>query len=100
LGGRDGPSPTAVRTGDVVTIPGPGQRFALKVSPPEGRYEIVAVVVPEAVNLAEIPGPFEDMGRIADFEAVLAPIGGGAREVGGARAGGGGRTRQFEVVGR
>src|SRR5262245_14202926 len=74
FGGRDGSLPTAVRTGDVVTIPGPGQRFALKVSPPEGRYEIIAVVVPEGVHLAEITGPFQDMGRIADFEAVLARI--------------------------
>src|SRR5262245_14530987 len=46
FGSRDSSSPTAVRAGDVVAIPSPADNFTLKVSPPQGRYEIVAVVVP------------------------------------------------------
>jgi trypsin/uncharacterized protein DUF4384 len=102
FGSSDSASPTAVRAGDVVTIPGPGQRFALNVSPPEGRYEIVAVVVPEGVNLAAITKPFEDMGGIADFEAVLARIADETRQVAATapRVPRAVCTRQFEVVGR
>jgi Trypsin/Domain of unknown function (DUF4384) len=69
-----GPAATSVRAGDVVAIPAPADGFSLKVSPPDGRYEIVAVVVPEGVNLGEIAKPFEDMRRIEDFDSVLARI--------------------------
>jgi secreted trypsin-like serine protease len=71
-GSRLDPTPTSVRGGDVVAIPADG--FSVKVSPLLGRYEIVAVVVPEAVNLADITSPFADMDRIENFESVLARI--------------------------
>jgi Trypsin/Domain of unknown function (DUF4384) len=100
FGKSAGPTRTGVRAGDVVAIPAPTDGFSLKVSPPEGRYEIVAVVVPEAVNLAEIAKPFEDMRRIEDFDGVLARIAAATRQVA-ATAPGAPRavcTRQFNVV--
>ena len=46
-----GASPTAVRAGDTVSIPGPGDGFEFAIKPPLGRNQIIAVVVPEGVNL-------------------------------------------------
>jgi secreted trypsin-like serine protease len=77
LGGRSRLDPvaaTSVRPGDTVAIPAPTDGVSLTVSPPQGRYEIVAVVVPEAVDLAGIVRRYEDMRPIPGYEAVLARI--------------------------
>jgi secreted trypsin-like serine protease len=74
-GGRQvGQAPTAVRAGQVIDIPGPADQFSLTISPPLGRNEIIALIVPPGVNLSDITKAFEDMSPIDNFEDVLATI--------------------------
>jgi secreted trypsin-like serine protease len=97
-----GPLPTAVRAGDVVAIPDPRDTFSLEVTPPVGRYEIIALVVPEGVNLAEITRPFQGMSAIGNFDGVLAEIAVRTRQVAetGRQTPRAVCTRQFDVVAR
>jgi secreted trypsin-like serine protease len=99
---RAGPLPTAVRAGDVVAIPDAKDTFSLEVTPPLGRYEIIAVVVPEGVNLADITRPFEGMSAIGNFDGVLAEIAVRTRQLAetGRQTPRAVCTRQFDVVAR
>jgi hypothetical protein len=101
LAGAAGPAPS-VRAGDVVAIPSPADGLSLTVTPPEGRYAIIAMVVPEDANLPEITGPFESMAAIDDFQGVLARIARSTQRAAEAmpEAPRAVCTRQFEVVGQ
>jgi hypothetical protein len=45
-------TPTSVRTGETVSIPGPlDVSFEFRIKPPFGRNEIMALVVPDGVDL-------------------------------------------------
>jgi secreted trypsin-like serine protease len=100
LGGaaHSGATPTSVRAGDVIAIPGAAGAF--EVTPPDGRYEIVAIVAPEGVDLADITRPFANMAPIEDFDSVLAAIEERTRQEveSNARAARAVCTRQFDVV--
>jgi secreted trypsin-like serine protease len=96
-GKQEGAAPTRVLAGHVVSIPGPGDAFELKVSPPLGRAEIIAVVVPDAVGFPAATTPYKGaMRSVENFEGELAEI---ARQVNvvptAPRAVG---TRQYEVA--
>ena len=94
--GGVGAAPMAVRAGDVVDIP--GAAFSLKVSPPHGRYAVIAIVMPEGSSLASLGQRFADMAPIEGFGAVLAKLAAEARGLppDSPRAV---CTRQFDVVG-
>jgi hypothetical protein len=94
-----GATPSSVRAGRTVTIPGPGDGFDFVVSAPLGRAEIVAVVVPDDVGLPETTKPYRGLMRsVDDFDGELAAV---VRQVEvkahptAARAVG---TRQYDVV--
>lgn len=97
-GGKpDGALPTRVQARQVVAVPGPADDFDLKVTGPLGRAELIAVVVPDAVDLPATVKPYRGPLRsVVDFERELADI---ARDLAGVplapRAVG---TRQYDVV--
>jgi hypothetical protein len=99
-GGRQvGQTPTGVRAGQVVRIPGDADGFNFRIAGPVGRNEIIAIVVPPAVDLAETARQFDSMRAIDNFESVLAGIAVRTRRIEidprAPRAVG---TRQYEVV--
>lgn len=69
-----GAAPTSVRAGESVAIPGPGDMFEFKIKAPLGRNEIVAVVVPEGVNLDEMTKVGDGGMRSVDLQDTLARI--------------------------
>jgi hypothetical protein len=74
-GKQAGQSPTAVRAGQTVTIPGPADGFEFGIKGPLGRNEIIAIVVPEGVDLEQVTKQYEGMTRsIDDFKGELAGI--------------------------
>jgi hypothetical protein len=88
-----------VRAGQVVRIPGDADGFNFRIAGPVGRNEIIAIVVPPAVDLAETARQFDSMRAIDNFESVLAGIAVRTRRIEidprAPRAVG---TRQYEVV--
>jgi secreted trypsin-like serine protease len=96
-GSQAGATPSGVRAGQVVRVPGPADGIDLKVGAPLGQAEVIAVVVAETVGLPEATQPFRGaMRSVERFEDELAAI---ARRVDAApsapRAVG---TRQYQVV--
>lgn len=74
-GGRqEGAAPTTVSAGQIVTIPGPADGVRFPIGAPLGWAEIIAVVVPEGVGLAELAKRYTNLRPIEDFEAELAAI--------------------------
>lgn len=74
-GGRQlGETPTRVRTGQSITVPGTLDGFDFRISAPLGRAEVIAIVVPEGVDLSQTTKQFEDMRSIQNFRDVLADI--------------------------
>jgi secreted trypsin-like serine protease len=94
-----GETPTRVRAGQVVRIPGDLDGFNFRIAGPAGRNEIVAIVVPEGANLGETTRHLEDMRPIGNFEGLLDGIAERTRGVKvdprAPRAVG---TREYEVV--
>jgi secreted trypsin-like serine protease len=94
-----GETPTRVRAGQVVRIPGDLDGFNFRIGGPAGRNEIIAIVVPEGASLGEATVQLQDMRPIEDFEGLLDGIAGRTRGVEvdprAPRAVG---TRQYEVV--
>jgi len=94
-----GETPTGVRAGQVVRIPGDMDGFNFRIGGPAGRNEILAIVVPEGANLGESTRPFQDMRPVDDFEGLLDGVAERTRGVEvdprAPRAVG---TRQYEVV--
>jgi secreted trypsin-like serine protease len=66
-----GETPTSVRAGQVVRIPGDLDGFNFRISGPVGRNEILAIVVPEGANLGETTRALDDMRAVDNFEGVL-----------------------------
>jgi secreted trypsin-like serine protease len=92
-----GATPSSVRAGQVVMVPGPADGIDLKVSTPLGPAEIVAVVVAEAVGLPETTRPYRGaMRSVASFKDELAAVAQRVNAVPSARRAVG--TRQYEVV--
>jgi hypothetical protein len=100
---RLGATPTSVRTGETIAIPGPlDVTFEFKITPPFGRNEIMALVVPDGVDLDgltkdlmgrtlsadELHRRLDDIARITTRHVEVQP-GSARRAVG---------TRQFLVV--
>ena len=71
---QQGETPTSVRAGQVVRIPGDLDGFNFRIAGPAGRNEIVAIVVPEGANLGETTRQFEDMRPLDNFEGLLGGI--------------------------
>jgi hypothetical protein len=94
-----GETPTSVRAGQVVRIPGDLDGFNFRIAGPAGRNEIVAIVVPEGANLGETTRRFEDMRPLGNFDDLLSGIAERTRGVEvdprAPRAVG---TRQYDVV--
>jgi secreted trypsin-like serine protease len=95
---QEGETPTRVRAGQVVRIPGVLDGFDFKIGGPVGRNEIIAIVVPEGA-LGETTRQLQDMYPIDDFEGLLDGIAQRTRGVDviprAPRAVG---TRQYDVV--
>jgi len=70
-GRQAGETPTSVRAGQVVRIPGDLDSFNFRISGPVGRNEILAIVVPEGANLGETTRALEDMRAVDNFEGLL-----------------------------
>ncbi|HEY1245712.1 MAG TPA: trypsin-like serine protease [Hyphomicrobiaceae bacterium] len=98
-GRQVGQTPTGVRAGQVVRIPGDADGFNFRIAGPVGRNEIIAIVVPHGADLVETTRQYDSMRAIDNFEDVLAGIAERTRRVEidprAPRAVG---TRQFEVV--
>jgi len=94
-----GETPTRVRAGQVVRIPGDMDGFNFRIGGPAGRNEILAIVVPEGTKLGETTETFRDMRPVQDFEGLLDDVAERTRGVEvdprAPRAVG---TRQYEVV--
>jgi hypothetical protein len=69
----------AVAAGDVVAIPA-GDEFEIKVSPPSGRYALIAVVMPEGSSLESLAQQHADMLPIQGFGSVLSKLADEARQ--------------------
>ena len=96
---QEGETPTSVRAGQVVRVPGDQDAFNFRIARPAGRNEIVAIVVPDGARLGETTRQLEDMRPLDNFEELLDGIAGRTRGVEvdprAPRAVG---TRQYEVV--
>jgi Trypsin/Domain of unknown function (DUF4384) len=96
---QEGETPTRVRAGQVVRVPGDRDAFNFRIAGPVGRNEIVAIVVPDGARLGETTRQLEDMRPLGNFEELLDGIAGRTRGVEvdprAPRAVG---TRQYEVV--
>jgi secreted trypsin-like serine protease len=77
--GRAGAS--SMRAGDVVGIGEAGDGLSLKVSPPRGRYAVIAMVMPEGSGLADVAQRFSDMAPIEGFGSVMARLADEARQL-------------------
>jgi secreted trypsin-like serine protease len=99
LTGHIGETPTSVRAGRVLRIPGDLDGFNFRIGGPPGRNEIIAIVVPEGANLPETTRQLDDMRPIDNFEALLDAVAKRTRGVEvdprAPRAVG---TRQYDVV--
>src|SRR5262245_29840813 len=68
-------SPTRrVQVGEVITIPEPGAGFELSIRAPLGRNEIIAVIVPERMDLEKIAEELEGTRSVDKFEDLLASL--------------------------
>jgi secreted trypsin-like serine protease len=63
-----------VQAGDVVGIAEAGDGLSLKVSPPHGRYAVIAIVMPEGGGLTSLARRFSDMAPIEGFGSELAKL--------------------------
>jgi uncharacterized protein DUF4384/Sel1 repeat-containing protein len=67
-------APTRVRAGEPVMVPAPSDDFSFKVAGPPGRNEIVAVILPEGVDLDEAAKALEGARSPEGFAELLAGI--------------------------
>jgi Trypsin/Domain of unknown function (DUF4384) len=96
---QTGASPTSIRAGETILIPGPGDNFQFKIKPPAGRNEIIAIVVPQAVDLEKATREYSDTRTMETFDNELAEIARATRGVEvSPRAPRAVGTRQFLVV--
>jgi hypothetical protein len=76
LSGGDlpGQAKARVNMGQRVTVPGPMDRFVLRIRPPAGKNRVIAVVVPAEVRIDDLAQKNEGMQAIEDFDGLLAAI--------------------------
>jgi len=73
--GRDvGQARHQIRPGETVQLPGPTDGFALKITPPGGINEMIAIVVPNDVRVDDLTAPHEGMRSMGELEAPLQEI--------------------------
>ena len=57
-----------------MTIPGPTDGFALRITPPTGTNRLIAIVVPPDVRIDDIAQKNEDMHSFDHVESILEEI--------------------------
>jgi len=74
--GRDviGQSQMQISAGMIVTVPGPTDGFALRITPPTGLNRLIAVVVPPSVRIDDIAQKHADMGTFDNVDSILEEI--------------------------
>jgi hypothetical protein len=70
-GARPGEARTTIGAGETIVVPGPSDRFQLRVTPPIGASRIIAIVLPTRVKVDDLTGPNASMKPIADPQAVF-----------------------------
>jgi outer membrane protein OmpA-like peptidoglycan-associated protein len=75
-GARPGEARTTIGAGETVVVPGPSDRFQLRVTPPIGSSRIIAIVLPTRVKVDDLTGPNAGMKPIADPQAVFQTLAG------------------------
>jgi secreted trypsin-like serine protease len=73
-GDRPGQAKAQISKGQRVSVPGPMDRFVLRIKAPLGKNRIIAVVVPSEVRVDDLAQKNEGMQAIDDFDAFLASI--------------------------
>ncbi len=63
-----------ITAGSAVTIPGPKDRFALRITPPTGLNRLIAVIVPPGVRIDDITQENEDMHSFEGVDGLLEEI--------------------------
>jgi hypothetical protein len=66
-----GQAPTRIAAGQTITIPGPGDGFALRVTPPAGANRIIAAVVPVEAHVDQVTAAAQSMENLGDPQAYL-----------------------------
>lgn len=69
-----GQARTKISAGQVVTLPGPTDGFALRIAPPTGKNRLIALVVPGEARTDDLAQKNEDMRPIANLSQLLGNI--------------------------
>lgn len=74
--GSDFPGQARARIapGQAIDVPGPTDRFVLRIKPPIGKNRVIAIVVPAAVRIDDLAQKNEGMQVIENFGAFLEAI--------------------------
>jgi outer membrane protein OmpA-like peptidoglycan-associated protein len=70
-GGRAGEARTTIAVSESITVPGPMDRFQLRVTPPAGESRIIAIVLPKSVKVDDVASPNAGMKPVADPGSVF-----------------------------
>jgi hypothetical protein len=73
-GNLPGQAKAHINRGQRVTVPGPLDRFVMRIKPPTAKNRVIAVVVPSDVKVDDLAQKNEGMQTIDDFDAFLAAI--------------------------
>lgn len=69
-----GHSREEILAGETIEIPGGGDKFALRATPPAGINEIIALIAPPDAKISDLTQHGKDMKTLADPEAILNAI--------------------------
>jgi hypothetical protein len=70
-GAQPGQARTRIAAGQTITIPGPGDGFVLRVTPPVGANRIIAAVVPVEAHVDQVTAAAQSMETLGDPQAYL-----------------------------
>jgi hypothetical protein len=70
-GGRAGEARTTIAVSESITVPGPMDRFQLRVTPPAGESRIIAIVLPKSVKVDDVASPNAGMKPVTDPGSVF-----------------------------
>jgi hypothetical protein len=70
-GSRPGEARTTIAAGESILLPGPMDRFQLRVTPPAGESRIIAIVLPKSVKVDDVAPPNAGMKPVGNPGAVL-----------------------------
>jgi secreted trypsin-like serine protease len=73
-GDLPGQAKAHINKGQRVSVPGPMDRFVLRIRPPAGKNRVIALVVPSEVRVDDLAQKNEGMQAIDDFDGFLAAI--------------------------